>query len=355
MYRPDDAPDPLLLDRFGRRVTYLRVSVTDRCNFRCVYCMPAEGDPFLHNPELLTFDEIQALVEVFVSRGLRKVRITGGEPLVRAGVPELVARLRGVEGIEVVALTTNAFLLDRQAAPLAEAGLSAVNISLDSLRPERFRELTRHGDLSRVIAGLDAAIEAGIPTIKLNAVVIRGFNDDEVCELVEFAADRGVALRFIEFMPIGQRTRWGTSGATSCVPAQELRAVLSSRWQITPIDPALPAHQRLGGPARAMHLSGPGLPDAGARVGIISAVTEHFCSTCNRLRISARGGLRACLADDREADLRGILRDPALDPAARHEHLARAIAAALDGKRERHTFDLNAPGVTSTPMNAIGG
>ena len=336
-------------DRHQRQVTYLRVSVTERCNFRCVYCMPAQGDPFAPQPELLTVAELGQLVEVFASRGVSKVRITGGEPLVRSDVPQLVARLHQVPGIEHVALTTNAFLLERQAEALAKAGLNSVNISLDSLRPERFERLARVDGLDRVLRGLTRAQQVGIPSIKLNAVVIRGFNDDEVIELVEFAMSRGVIMRFIEFMPIGRSTIWGASGKDTCVSAAQLRKTLSERWE-------LEAEQtRYGaGPARYLRLYGPGAPPEGASVGIISAVSECFCSGCNRLRLSAKGGLRACLADDHELDLRQIIRSEG-SLEHRTEALIAAIERALGDKKESHRFDLEEPGVTTKAMHAIGG
>ncbi|MEM1350582.1 MAG: GTP 3',8-cyclase MoaA [Myxococcota bacterium] len=338
-----------LTDSFGRHVTYARISLTDRCNYRCVYCMPAQGDPFTPNPELLSDDEVVELAQVLGHLGVRKLRLTGGEPLVRRGVPALVHRIKGSTPIEHVALTTNAHLLTRRAGPLAEAGLDSINVSLDSLDAARFAELTRHGDLARVLAGIDAAIEAGIPSIKLNAVVIRGFNDDELTDLVEYAIGRGVIMRFIEFMPIGEQTIWGHSGSATCVPAKEIRAVLSSRWFME----AEPGRYGAG-PARYWRLFGPGAPEQGHPMGIIAAVTECFCADCNRVRITSRGGLRACLADDHEVDLRDILRSGA--PAhQRRAALTERVGLSLGLKKERHDFDLARPGVTMKAMNAIGG
>ncbi len=342
-------PGETLQDSFDRTVRYLRISVTERCNLRCVYCMPAEGDPFAARPELLTFDEIVTLTRVFAARGVRKVRLTGGEPLVRGGLPELVAALKQLPGITHVAMTTNAALLARHAQALAQAGLDSVNISLDSLRADRFKQMTRVGELRQVIAGIDAARVAGIPQRKLNAVVMRGFNEDELEALVLFAASQGAVMRFIEFMPIGAQTIWGSSGALTCLPAQAMRDALASRWALSPEPCAQDA-----GPARQWRLRGEGLPPEGQVVGFIAAVTECFCADCNRLRLTATGGLRACLADDHEQQLRDLLRSPE-HPIVQRARLDEAIDRALFGKRERHAFDLDAGGVTLTPMNAIGG
>lgn len=339
-----------LQDRHGRHIDYVRISVTERCNFRCVYCMPAQGDPFARQPELLTNPEIISVANVLVEGGVKKIRITGGEPLIRSEVPELIEHLHQLEGLEHVALTTNAFLLPKYAVQLADVGLNSINISLDTLQPARFKEITRVGSLERVLEGLKAAQAAGIRDIKLNAVIIRGFNDDELHQLVAFAAKHDVIMRFIEFMPIGTQTIWGNSGMAPCVSAREMREHLSSIWSLTPLK------TRFGsGPARYWQIDGDGLPKDGARVGIISAVTECFCGDCNRLRLTARGGLRACLADDGEVDLREIVRasDSTLAPLS--VRLRAGIEQALAAKKERHQFDLHAPGVTSKAMNAIGG
>lgn len=341
---------PQLQDRHGRHINYVRISVTERCNFRCVYCMPAQGDPFARQPELLTNPEILSVARVLVAGGVKKIRITGGEPLIRADVPALIEQLHRLDGLEHVALTTNAFLLPKYAQHLADAGLNSINISLDTLRQDRFKEITRVGSLERVLEGLEAAQTAGIRDIKLNAVIIRGFNDDELHQLVAFAAKHDAIMRFIEFMPIGTQTIWGNSGMASCVSAKEMREHLSSIWSLEALQ------TRFGsGPARYWQVRGDGLPEGGARVGIISAVTECFCGDCNRLRLTARGGLRACLADDGEVDLRAIVRASAPDLAPLSVRLRAGIERALAAKKERHQFDLHAPGVTNKAMNAIGG
>jgi cyclic pyranopterin phosphate synthase len=339
-----------LTDGFGRSVHYLRVSLTDRCNLRCVYCMPAEGDPFLQTPELLTHDEIVSLARSFAPLGVKKIRLTGGEPLVRKGVAALVAALRAVPGIEHVALTTNALLLGRQAEALAAAGLSSVNISLDSLDPANFARMARIGGLDKVIEGIEAAQAASIPSIKLNAVVVRGMNDHEIVPLARWAMQRGLIMRYIEFMPIGEQTIWGASGEMTCMSARDIRAALAEAWRVEP------ERERFGaGPARYWRLHGEGAPPEGHPIGVIAAVTECFCEGCNRVRISSTGGLRACLADDHEVDLRAILRDATLDQAGRDAALVAAIQRSLGSKKERHSFDLTQPGVTRTAMHALGG
>ena len=331
-------------DRFGRKVTYLRLSVTDRCNFRCLYCMPEEGVPLRPNDELLSFEEIAQVVGVLAREGVRRVRVTGGEPLVRKELPTLIRKLARLPGIEEIVLTTNGFLLDRHAAALREAGLSEVTVSLDTLDPARFSHVTRRGELGRVLEGIKAAQAAGFGPIKLNAVLIRGFNDDEVLSLTEWAIERGHVLRFIEFMPIGEDTLWAQVRGGGCVPQAEVLAVLGARWRLTP------QGMRPGaGPSRYWGLEGPGAPH-GARVGVISAVTECFCDACNRLRLTPQGGLRACLADDREVALRALLRQ-----GCDEETLAQAVRRALWGKEAAHSFTLEGGAVTRKQMVSIGG
>lgn len=336
-----------LTDRFGRKVTYLRISVTDRCNFRCVYCMPEEGIPHAARDELLSYEEITELAGIFAREGVTRVRLTGGEPLVRAGVPDLVAMLKGVDGIENVAMTTNAFLLGRYAEDLRKAGLDSLNISLDTLQPDRFKEITRVGSLDRVLEGIEAAREAGFEGTKLNAVIVGGFNDDEMCDLVQFGIDRDLIMRFIEFMPIGD-TVWA-NGKGDCVPAAKMREAISQRWKLSADDTTYGK-----GPARYWRLHGPGTPPEGHPFGIIAAVTECFCAACNRVRLTSQGGLRACLADDGEVDLRAPLRTREPGPERTADIEAR-IRAALFGKKETHSFNIDGGSVTSKQMTAIGG
>ena len=341
-----------LQDRHSRTVRYVRLSVLDRCNFRCVYCMPADASGFCAGAELLRFDEMERLASLLARLGVRRLRLTGGEPLLRPGLPELVARLAALEGLEEVALTTNGFLLERHAEALAAAGLGSLNLSLDSLQEPRFAALSRTpGALARVLRGLDAAQRVGLRPIKLNAVVVPGRNDDELPALVRFAASRGLTMRFIESMPIGDGTSFGTQG---CVTAAAMRQSLRRAFDALEPEAPPPLGEGAMGPARYYRAFGAGLPAGGQRVGIISAVTECFCADCNRLRITATGGVRACLADDGEVDLRPTLRSP-LSQREADDVLEAQIRRALLAKGEQHAFQVAGGAVTSKMMHAIGG
>ena len=330
---------PALEDRAHRRITYVRVSLTDRCNFRCTYCMPAEGMKFVPRDEVLHFEEIVRLARVFAGLGVRRIRLTGGEPTVRRGVVDLVAALREVEGIDELVMTSNGHLLGQLAAPLARAGLVAVNVSLDTLRPDRFRALTRRGDLAPVIAGIDAALAAGL-RVKLNAVALRGENDDEIAALCAFGWERGVTPRFIEHMPMSEGMIYQRTAHLSAAEIRErVRGSFGAELEAE-------GETATAGPARYWRL----LPDGARRFGIISAMTEHFCSTCNRVRLSAIGELHTCLGYDDATDLRSILRDGGSD-----DDLRQAIAAAVAGKRDGHGFDLSGAGGPRKHMISIGG
>jgi cyclic pyranopterin phosphate synthase len=340
----------LLVDSHDRRVTYARLSVTDRCNFQCLYCMPEGGLDHAPRDEQLTFDEWEAVARILAEHGVRKIRLTGGEPLVRANLPELVDRLTDIDALEHVAMTTNAFLLERHVDALEEAGLTSINISLDTLDGELFEKMTQTGSLDRVLRGIEAARSANFDPVKLNTVVVRGFNDDELSPLVRFAADNDLPIRFIEFMPIGQETIWGNdSDQSRCLPAAQIRQQLRQDWELTPDDDTYGA-----GPATYWRAHGADLPNAGHPVGIIGAVTECFCSQCNRLRITATGGIRACLADDREISVRAPLRTHA-DADDRRGAVIDRLRRALAGKKESHDFERQGDGVTDTAMTAVGG
>lgn len=327
--------DPLT-DTLGRVHTYLRVSVTDRCNYRCVYCLPEEGMTWLPRSELLSYEEIGRLVRVFARMGVRKIRITGGEPTIRADIDKLVAAVAAVPGITDVAMTTNAHHLARLAPRLAEAGLRRINVSIDSLQPERFARLTRGGRLDKVLAGIDAARAAGIAPIKLNAVLLQGDNDDEAEALVEFAARHAdtTELRFIEYMPF--TARWHKT-----VKASDLRERLSRRWALEPEGRSGPA----AGPARHWRI-----PELGLRVGFISPLSEHFCATCNRLRLQADGHLRTCLAHEDTPSLRDLVRGGASD-----DHLESAIRDLVLGKPVGHDCTVEGGTVFEGVMTGIGG
>ena len=330
------AGDPLV-DRSGRVVRYLRVSVTDRCNYRCTYCMP-EDVTFRPRKDVLSFEEIAQIVRVFAQGGVRRVRLTGGEPTVRADLIELVAMLRSIEGIDELAMTTNGHLLAELAAPLARAGLGEVNVSLDTVDAARFREVTRRGDLARVIAGIDAARALGLG-VKLNAVALRGVVDDAAA-LVAWAWDRDLVVRFIEHMPMSSGALYHDDEELT---AAELRAQIAARFgSLEASDPI----DKPRGPARYWHLAG----DPSRRFGIISAMTEHFCDTCNRVRLTSTGELHACLGHDDAISLRDIVRSGGTD-----DDLRAAIATALGAKRPGHEFARSGAGGPAKHMVSIGG
>ncbi|MFY9586696.1 MAG: GTP 3',8-cyclase MoaA [Actinomycetota bacterium] len=328
--------DPIL-DRFGRVATDLRVSVTDRCNLRCTYCMPPEGVEWLPRSEILDYEEIARLVGVFHGMGVRTVRLTGGEPTVRRDVAVLVAKIRDVAPDVDLSMTTNGLMLDELAKPLAAAGLDRVNVSVDSLLQHRFAEMTRRDALDRVFAGLRAADEAGLTPIKLNCVVLRATNEDEVADFAAYARATGYEIRFIEYMPLDAQHAWERA---KVVPSREVLARIADRFPLIPEE----AH----GPAPATtYRFADGAPGS---VGVIASVTEPFCESCDRMRITADGQFRTCLFALTETDLRGALRSGATDDAI--EGLVRA--AMWDkgpGHRINHP-DFVQPG---RAMSAIGG
>ncbi|MBX3158488.1 MAG: GTP 3',8-cyclase MoaA [Deltaproteobacteria bacterium] len=323
-----EVPSDPLLDNFARRIRYLRVSVTDRCNYRCTYCMPeelADSLVFHARDAVLTFEELERLVAVFARLGVRKIRLTGGEPTVRRGIVELVRRIAAVPGIEQVVMTTNGHLLPDLAAPLAAAGLGGVNVSLDTLDAARFARLTGRGDLARVLAGIDAAGAAGL-RVKTNAVALRHENAAELRALCEHAWSRGATPRFIEHMPMSSGQLYAAEAELS---SAQIRAALEAE-----LGPLVPddgdAAGRDAGPARYWRVAAA----ADRRVGIISAMTDHFCGDCNRLRLTATGDLHACLGHDDAVGLRDVLRRGGSD-----DDLIRAIAASVTGKRAGHAFE----------------
>jgi len=324
-----------LLDPLGRQITYLRISITDRCNLRCIYCMPEEGVKWLPRAEVLTLEEIWRIVRVAASMGLRKVRITGGEPTVRRGVVDLIRWIASTPGIEDVAMTTNGLSLSSMASELAQAGLRRVNVSLDTLRPERFREITRWGDIDDVFAGIEAARRVGLRPIKLNVVVMRGINDDEVVDFARTTLEEDWEVRFIELMPFMDEETSCAKGEGGLdlqfVPTREVRRRIEAA-----LGPLEPAESESGsGPARYYRL-----PGARGLIGFISPLSEtHFCASCNRMRLTADGKIRPCLLTDHEVDLKGVLRSGADDEA-----LKGAILLALRTKPDaHHLWDGNRP------------
>ena len=330
-------PVPALVDRFGRRVDYVRLSVTDRCDFRCVYCM-AEEMQFLPRREILSLEELLAAAEAFVALGVRKIRLTGGEPLVRQNIVWLAERIAALPGLGELVLTTNGSRLAKLAAPLRAAGVKRINVSLDSLDPRRFHELTRTGELAGVLAGIDAALAAGFERVKLNSVILRGRNDDEVLALVAFARGCGTDISFIEEMPLGLISEHDR--AASFCSSDELRAIIAERH------PLVPSLDSTGGPSRYWRMA-----DSETRVGFISPHSHNFCHLCNRVRLTVEGRLLLCLGNEHSADLRAVMRARPGDTQALRE----AIVTAMDLKPERHHFDLDAEPQIVRFMNTTGG
>ncbi len=326
-----------LADSFGRQIESLRISVTDRCNLRCVYCIP-EDIEWLPRAQLLSLEEISRLARIAVSGGVRKIRLTGGEPLMRRDLPRLIEMLSAIPGLDDLALTTNGTQLAKLAAPLARAGLRRVNVSLDSLDRETFARMAQRDVLGRVLEGIDAAVAAGLRPIRINNVPIRGLNDHEAVAFAGLARERGFEVRFIEFMPLEHGRRWGTD---VMVPGKELRERISERWPLVP-DPDLDPHS----PSRDW-LFADGAPGL---VGFIDSVTQPFCSACNRIRLTADGKLRTCLFSVREHDLRELLRSGARDEAI----LERLRAVVATKELKHHVTD----GMYVKPertMSRIGG
>jgi cyclic pyranopterin phosphate synthase len=334
-----------LSDAFNRPISYLRVSVTDRCNLRCIYCMPPRGVALLPHEDILSYEEIAAFVRAASTLGISKVRLTGGEPLVRAGLPGLVKMLAEINAIDDISLTTNGVLLAEHARELKAAGLRRVNVSLDSLRPERFEKITRHGKLEQVLRGIEAAKACGLEPVKVNVVVMQGVNDDEVLDFARLSISDGWHVRFIELMPFGGdnpplgHTLTAPQPSVHFVAAAEIMGRLASLGKL---EPCLPP--RGNGPARYYRF-----PDARGTIGFVTPVSEHFCFNCNRLRLTADGKLRPCLLSDLEVDVRQHLRQN-----ASVERLKEVIAEVVKNKPRQHKL---AEGKTARKrlMSQVGG
>ena len=328
--------DTQMRDGLGRRIEYLRMSVTDRCDFRCVYCM-AEDMPFLPRQQILTLEEQLRLARLFVSQGVSKIRLTGGEPLVRKGIIGLCEQIAVLPGLRELVMTTNGSQLVSMAAPLARAGVKRLNISLDSLDEEKFHAITRTGHLHKVLDGIEAARAAGFKRLKLNTVVMKGRNADEVPALVDYALERGMDITFIEEMPLGDVGR--SRGEAFCA-SDEVRGMIEQRYGL--IDSA----ETSGGPARYARVEG--FPDS--RIGFISPHSNNFCATCNRVRMTVEGRLLLCLGHENSIDLRALVRRyPETD-----EPVLQAISRSLRHKPEKHEFDVNEVQLVRF-MNATGG
>jgi GTP 3',8-cyclase len=326
-----------LVDGWGREIKSVRVSVTDKCNFRCRYCMPADGLEWLGRDELLTFEELTRVVRVVADMGVEEVRLTGGEPLARRDLPILVSMLAEIEGVTDLSLTTNGVLLDRFAAPLVEAGLKRLNVSLDSLSHVRFAEITRRDALHRVLAGLEEAERyPELGPIKINCVAIRGFTEEEVPALAELARRKPYVVRFIEFMPLDADERWD---ADDVLTGGEIRALIEEHWPLVEI-PAKPSST-----ARRFRFA-----DGAGEIGFVNPVSEPFCSSCDRIRLTADGQLRTCLFSRREWDLKTPLRDGASD-----EDLVALIRWAVRHKELKHKINDAGFVRASRSMSQIGG
>jgi cyclic pyranopterin phosphate synthase len=329
--------DPKLVDRFGRHITYVRLSVTDRCDLRCVYCM-AEDMTFLPRAQVLTLEEIARLGRCFSELGVTKLRITGGEPLVRRNVLWLFEQLGALPGIRDLTLTTNGTQLPKYAEALKAAGVTRINISLDSLKPERFRAITRKGELSQTLAGIDAALDAGFERVKINSVILKHRNHDEVATLVRFALERGMDLSFIEEMPLG--VIGDHDRAEAYYSSDEIRRDLAEVFEL------IPTTESTGGPSRYWRV-----PGYDGRVGFISPHSHNFCGDCNRVRVTAEGRLLLCLGQEYSTDLRRALRaNPTED-----ERVKQAIIDAMSIKPHGHDFDLTEQPIIFRHMNATGG
>lgn len=304
-----------LNDGHGRRINYLRLSVTDRCNLRCFYCMPPEGVEDLGHDALLTFEELQLIAECAVGLGIEKIRVTGGEPTVRSGIVHFLAGLASIQGLHQLVLTTNGLLLEQMAADLYRAGVQRLNVSLDSLRPRRFREICRGGELHRVLAGLDAAVATGFPPPKINVVIMRGVNDDEILDFAELTVSRGCSVRFIEYMPVIRDDGWQRLSFSG----DEVLQRIGEKYPLTPVDKGVCA-----GPSQDYRI-----PGASGSIGIITAVSGHFCSDCNRIRVTAQGQAKGCLFSDEKTDLLPFLRP--MDRSGLGRTLQRIVASKPEG------------------------
>ncbi|MBI5427882.1 MAG: GTP 3',8-cyclase MoaA [Nitrospinae bacterium] len=328
---------PKLVDGMGRTIVNLRISVTDRCNFRCTYCMPADNVEFMDRKELLSFEEIARIVEIVSNLGINRLRLTGGEPTMRKDLPVLVAMLSKIKGIDDIAMTTNAFFLKDQARALKEAGLQRLNVSLDSLDPEKFRHVNRRDCLQQVLEGLRTAAETGFKSIKINAVAIRNFSETEIMGLIEMGRSEGFEIRFIEFMPLDSDEVWEKN---KVLFGHEIVAIVKRKYDLLPVNESLDI-----GPASEYQFA-----DGKGKIGIITAVSNPFCDHCNRIRMTADGKLRTCLFSTAEYDLKDMVRSGAADA-----EIAATIQYAVQLKEPGHKINLDDFERPRRAMHAIGG
>lgn len=324
-------------DGFSRNIEYLRISVTDRCNLRCTYCMPEHGVQLKRHDEILTLEEIGRVVDAVAPMGISKIRLTGGEPLARKGLPALVKRIKANPLIKDIAVTTNGTLLAQYAGQLKRAGLDRVNISLDTLDGDRYRQITRRGDISQVHQGIAAALAAELDPVKINVVVIKGVNEHEIVHFAGMTLQHALHVRFIELMPIGESD---AAALSTYLPAQEIKKIVEDKYQLSPV-----LHVQGSGPAKYYQI-----PGAKGTVGFIGAISEHFCHACNRLRLTADGKLRPCLQKSTEFDLLQPLRN-----GASLEELRQLVAEAIRQKPKEHDMELAGWGGQERKMSQIGG
>ncbi len=325
------------IDNYKRHINYLRISVTDRCNLRCMYCMPKEGVSLLGHDDILRYEEILRITRIVAAKGVSKIRITGGEPLIRKGIVDFIRELYGIPGITDLSLTTNGILLESVAPVLREAGVTRINISLDSLDPVKYKKITRGGNLKAVLRGIRKAHAMGFNPIKINVVAMRGVNDDEIRSFAQLSVDRPAHIRFIEFMPVDKKTSWDRN---YFIPNSAVQQEIQKMGKLIPL-----ATDNNSGPATVFQLKG-----AQGKLGFISALSNHFCSSCNRLRLTADGKLRTCLFSDEETDLKTLIRQGLTDAK-----LQKVITQAILDKPRGHKMSEPSFKKCSRGMSAIGG
>ena len=333
-----------LIDNLGREISYLRVSITDRCNYRCIYCKPEEQFEFIPHEEILRYEEIVEIIEEAVNLGVTKVRITGGEPLARKGVVDFIKKLREIKKLEDISLTTNGFFLSEYAEKLKDAGLNRVNISLDSLQEEKYKRITRGGSLEKALKGIDSALKAGLLPIKINTVLIRGINDDEVEDFVRLTLGRPLNIRFIEFMLSGEELK--DNYRDKFISVLEIKESLAEKYSFRPIDT-----NSGNGPAKYYQIKG-----GQGTIGFITALSQHFCKTCNRIRLTSEGKLRPCLFSNIEIDIKRAIRNTkADDKIIRSKIIRNNIGEAISIKPEGHRLNEKFSNRDSFKMSKIGG
>lgn len=333
-----------LMDNWGREISYLRVSITDRCNYRCIYCKPEEQFEFIPHEEILRYEEIVDIIEEAVNLGVTKVRITGGEPLARKGVVDFIKKLREIKKLEDISLTTNGFFLSEYAEKLKDAGLNRVNISLDSLQEEKYKRITRGGSLEKALKGVDSALKAGLLPIKINTVLIRGTNDDEVEDFVRLTWRKPLNIRFIEFMPSGEELK--DNYRDKFISVLEIKESLAEKYSFRPID-----INSGNGPAKYYQIKG-----GQGTIGFITALSQHFCKTCNRMRLTSEGKLRPCLFSNMEVDIKQAIRNAKTDDKIIRRKITRSsIVEAISIKPEGHKLNEKFSNRDSFKMSKIGG